>query len=883
MIGLVLLQLLAFLGSAFGDYSLVDYDTTTDADVYYLESIYDLRSEKSFKNVTLEVRYYDSNMINLKIFPDGVERYRTSDVIQMETMSSKPSLPKLSLSIDQIRPFLFSVVDEKGSPVFNFNASTKDKEGQLFIEDQYLQISTHVPTGTSINGFGIRMESFNLERNADHPLWTMEPSGVDPNINIYSSHPFVMLNYLPDKNNRDYHSVGILFNNSNACQLITPPADMSGNLIYRTIGGIIDMTIIRGPSPDNVVKRYHNLIGKPYFHPRWALGISQCSFEYLNVNQFREMVKKYEDNNIPLDNVFSDINLMDKHQDFTIEPGFSDYKNMQNFVDELHKKHMKYVPILDPGIKQSEENRWYNQMVNTTSDDWAYIKCPASDAALVNSCWPGEVIMPDFTSPYARNMWAEWVYNFNYDENTTPIDGLWIDMNDPSTFCTGECGNAKCEGEKTDAQKNMSKPYHRIGHKLDMEHMTLDLASRQYLGNHYDLHNMYGFYESIATRDGLDRILKNDNNGTMKRSLLLSRGSFLGSGRYTGTWLGDNASTYEHLLSSVSMIQQANLHGISLAGPDVGGFMKNAWEELVVRWYGLAVLYPFLRNHYSLGTKRQEPYQYSQDAMDAIGEFMRLRYSFTPYLYTELYRVHRYGGMIWKPVYYEYQDESPYADEFENTSLVGSNLYVAAVPAVDSETMTVPIPMGTCWRDLSGTMYTSNAEVSTSLYENPAPIFFLCGSVTLRQHPGDRLITTDLKPMYLTVSMANDDYLMYSAPSSMFYYDDGVTVPGFDKYNGETGTGSYVETEISISFSNARHFKICNKVVDRAGVIVAPLVTSLELLGVDVGVSYTMNGIEGKTVGSDSPFSHSGLITGLGASMHEEWCIEIEIGAEATA
>lgn len=874
MLGLLLL--LSLLTFSLCDYGLTNKTSTDEGDIYYLETLYGTEDVNTFKTIRIEVRYYDEDIMNIRIVPTDVERYTTQDVMQVNTLSKKPTSPELTFNVNQLKPFLFSVTDETGSPLFNFNASTDDEDAQLFVEDQFLQISTHVPTGTTINGFGIRYESFSLEGGADHPLWTMEPNGVDPNINIYSAHPFAMLNYPPDIHNTDYHSVGLLFNNSNACQLITPSQTMAGNLIYRTIGGIIDLTIIKGPSPDEVVRKYHTLIGKPYFHPRWSLGISQCSFEYLNVNDFREMVKKYEENNIPLDIVFSDVNIMDKHQDFTIEPRVFGIKNMQEFIQELHEKYMKYVPILDPGIKYSTENRWYNQMVSTQPEDWAYVKCPVSDTPIVNSCWPGEVIMPDFTSPYARNMWAQWVYDFNYDEEAAPFDGLWIDMNDPSTFCTGECSNAACVGEKTSEMEKLSNPYYTIGHKRNMEHETLDLASRQYLGNHYDLHNMYAFYESIATRDGLDRIHENENQGVSGRSLLLSRGSFLGSGRYTGSWLGDNASTYEHLKSSVSMIQQANLHGISLAGPDVGGFMKNAWEELVVRWYGLAVLYPFLRNHYSLGTKRQEPYQYSQTAMDSIGEFMRLRYSFTPYLYTELYRVHRYGGMIWKPIYYEYQEESIYAQIFEDTSLVGSNLYLAAVPAVDSTSMTVPIPVGTCWRDIDGNIYTSDATVNTPL-DRPAPIFFKCGTAVIRQHPADRLITTNLKPMYLTISMPSASSSSKLHTSSMFYYDDGSTTPGFDVYNGVDGTGSYIESEITVDFTNEKSFKICNKIVDEGGAISIPVINQIELLGIGEGVSYTMNGITGKTISGSTPFSSSGVIHGLDISLRDEWCIDVTI------
>ena len=77
--------------------------------------------------------------------------------------------------------------------------------------------------------------------------------------------------------------MAVFINNANAQDWIL---EDSGNdkmplqLRFVTIGGIIDMYIITGNMIEEVVKTYHDIVGKPVLPPLFAFGYNQCRWGY---------------------------------------------------------------------------------------------------------------------------------------------------------------------------------------------------------------------------------------------------------------------------------------------------------------------------------------------------------------------------------------------------------------------------------------------------------------------------------------------------------------------------------------------------------------------------------------------------------------------------
>lgn len=94
---------------------------------------------------------------------------------------------------------------------------------------------------------------------------------------------------------------------------------------------------------------YHDIVGKPVMVPEWSFGWHQCRWGYDNLAKLQAAVKGYNDNKIPLDTIWSDIDYMHDYRDFTIDavnfPGLATW-----VTGTLHTTGKHYIPIIDAGI-----------------------------------------------------------------------------------------------------------------------------------------------------------------------------------------------------------------------------------------------------------------------------------------------------------------------------------------------------------------------------------------------------------------------------------------------------------------------------------------------------------------------------------------------------
>ncbi|KAD2804285.1 hypothetical protein E3N88_37662 [Mikania micrantha] len=423
--------------------------------------------------------------------------------------------------------------------------------------------------------------------------------------------------------------------------------------------------------------------------------------------------------NIPLDVIWNDDDHMDGHKDFTLNPNAYPRPKLLDFLERIHARGMKYIVIIDPGIGV---NSSYGTYQRGLAKD-VFIKYEGKP--YLAQVWPGAVNFPDFLNPTTVSWWGDEIRRFH---ELVPVDGLWIDMNEASNFCSGLCtlpegkqcptgtgpGWICCLDCKNITNTKWDDPPYKInasGTQVPIGYKTIATSAVHYNGvREYDAHSIYGFSHAVATHKGLQAL-------EGKRPFILSRSTFVGSGHYTAHWTGDNQGTWNDIKYSIYTMLNFGIFGVPMVGSDICGFYPQPTEELCNRWIELGAFYPFSRDHANYYSPRQELYQWetvATSARNALG----MRYKLLPYLYTLTYEAHTTGAPIARPLFFSFPN-IPDLYGLSTQFLLGESLMVSPVLDQGRTNVSAVFPPGTWYSLFDPSQAIISKETQTFILDAP--------------------------------------------------------------------------------------------------------------------------------------------------------------------
>ena len=295
-----------------------------------------------------------------------------------------------------------------------------------------------------------------------------------------------------------------------------------------------------------------------------------------------------------------------------------------------------------------------------------------------------------------------------------------------------------------------------------------------------------------------------------KRGMLLARNSLRAAHKYPVLYAGESIVSWENFKSSPFFNLSASNIGVSWWSHDIGGYTDGIEDpELYVRSVQLGVFSPIMRFH-SAGGKyyKREPWKWDPKTFGIVTRYLELRHRLTSYLYTEAYKYHKTGTMIFQPLYY--YEEHVYDDPTLRIEyFFGSELFVSPIikkmnPIMKRTIHKFYLPDGVWYEFTTGKRYPGKRKYNSFYKEEDYPVFAKKGSIIPLSNKSN--INNTSNPTDLEIHVfpgQNNTYRMYE--------DDGIS----SLYK----EGYYLITEIDYNYLPNNYTLIIRPVEGKTGIV----------------------------------------------------------------
>ncbi|PYH89738.1 hypothetical protein BO71DRAFT_434516 [Aspergillus ellipticus CBS 707.79] len=310
------------------------------------------------ETLNLTVEYQMTDRLHMEITPSVLSAANASEYLLSPDLVAEGTVEEPAGSA-QTRGLRLTWSNE---PSFQFNI-TRVATGdvlftttgtQLVFENQFLEFASAMPEDYHLYGLGEVIHGLRLGTNLTRTLYAAN-AGNTLDVNLYGSHPFYLETryFQVDGDGREHlvtnvsaaapgdyrsYSHGVFFRNAHGQDVLLRPS----RLTWRAIGGSIDLYVFAGRSPGAVTQQYVSLIGRPAMQRYHTLGLHQCRWGYANWSEVAEVVANYARFQIPLENMWNNMDYMSFYRDYDNDPIRS--------ATAMPRGGQYYIPIVDSGI-----------------------------------------------------------------------------------------------------------------------------------------------------------------------------------------------------------------------------------------------------------------------------------------------------------------------------------------------------------------------------------------------------------------------------------------------------------------------------------------------------------------------------------------------------
>ncbi|MBR6073277.1 MAG: DUF5110 domain-containing protein [Bacilli bacterium] len=297
-----------------------------------------------------------------------------------------------------------------------------------------------------------------------------------------------------------------------------------------------------------------------------------------------------------------------------------------------------------------------------------------------------------------------------------------------------------------------------------------------------------------------------------RRGITFARPAGLAAHRYPIIYTGQTKVDWKNLETMPQYNSAASNLGLSWISNDIGGSTGGTEDsELYSRFIQFGCFSPILRLSADAGYYyKREPWKWDVTTSSIVTQYLRLRHSLIPYLYSEAYRYSRSGLPLVQPLYYRYPeiyDEPLYKNEY----YFGSNLLVAPIttrqePVMDRAILKLYLPEGVWYDFTTGKKYTGGRRYTAFYKREDYPVFAKQGTII-------PLAILDDKNLNDTKPPKNMEIQVFPGASSTYemYEDDGLSSL-YEK-------GYFIVTDIDYAYQKNNFTVTIRPVAGKSGII----------------------------------------------------------------